>query len=1568
MRKIAKKTLCLILMVCMILPTLPVLPIRAEEVQSVALIEDAKGSDFCNNSYMARKLDELFALLPYSDYPYFTDYGNKSCGNSICSHCSLGSVSRYHPNLKKVGIVDPYASYSCFAFARYAFYYIFGVAGDGLNYYGNPKGNNMQVYNRIGASSGVPSSVVGSYGTYATIQDLKNFFLKARTGDIIQAMSKYNAATQKYSNHSMIFLSCDDNGIYVLQNNAFRTSLDKNGEAYGYNRVLISYVTYERFMSTWGLLVTDFRARQDIYDATLAKGVDICTNHTYTESSMDSCDTCTDRFNHTNDVKGAGVYKTVTVANKFSKPYLASDVIGEFAKGSLVEVVATLKNSLGQTWYLLPDGTYCYGSSLTKQSSDASVNIQWNTMPGGILPYGASYDVSGTVSAASKITSVMGLICKTDGTVLQKATVKPNAKALSLVTSSINANLKFANLSLGKYWFMLLVQTEDGKCAFYAGEFTMAKQAKPTPAAPSAPKLLNKTIDSITIATEAGYEYSLGGTVWVSGGVFTGLEPLTEYVFYRRLKETSSAYASLASAPLKVTTLPLPAATPSAPSVSSVTDTTVTLTHRAGLEYSIDGKTWQTSPVFTGLSPVTTYSFVCRVAETATNGVSEASKPVWVTTAKKGVTDIPNAPVVIDRTATSVTLQAVAGYEYRINGGAWQKGAAFTGLKANTEYSFTCRLAETEDTLAGPESTVTKIKTDKHINTTVAKAPVVSTVTATSITLQAVAGYEYRINGGAWQKGTAFTGLKANTEYSLTCRIAETNDTLAGPESVVAKIKTVKYSNTTVAKAPTASVITANSITLRPVSGYEYRVNGGAWQTSTAFAGLKPNTEYSFTCRIAETNDTVAGPESAVTKIKTIKYSNTNTAKAPAVNAVTATSITLQAVAGYEYRINGGAWQKSATFTGLKANTEYSFTCRIAETNDTVAGPESAVTKIKTVKYSNAVTAKAPAANSITPTSITLVGTSGYEYRVNGGAWQKGATFTGLKPNTEYSFTCRIAETSDTVAGPESAVTKIKTVKYSNTTAVKAPTTSSITPTTIVLKATAGYEYRINGGAWQKSATFTGLKPNTEYSFTCRIAETNDTLAGPESPAAKIKTIKYSNTTVAKAPSIAVIDADRIILTGVSGYEYRINGGAWQKSTTFTGLKPNTAYSFTCRIAETNDTVAGPESAVTKATTIKYGNTTMVKVPTAGNITATEITLHAVSGYEYRINGGAWQKGTKFTGLKPNTEYSFTCRIAETNDTVAGPESAVTKIKTIKYTNTAVAKAPTVSKVNANSITLNTVEGYEYSRDGRNWQTDPIFGGLSANTAYSFYCRIAETETYYASAASAKAVLTTTKLTGKTASAPMIASYTKTTVTLKAIAGMEYRVDGGAWQSSPTFENMTAGKHEFTQRYAETHTTYAGAESIKTVQYTLTQMLTSSSLPVNEDKKVIGALQEGVTLADLIKTLDESRGLSVYRKDKKLTDLSVAAATGDILQIEDESGRVYCTYTVIIRGDVSGDGRVNITDMLLTKAHIMNQVKQEGVYATAADVSGDGKLSILDFLQIKASILGENDFETSPIA
>ena len=49
--------------------------------------------------------------------------------------------------------------------------------------------------------------------------------------------------------------------------------------------------------------------------------------------------------------------------------------------------------------------------------------------------------------------------------------------------------------------------------------------------------------------------------------------------------------------------------------------------------------------------------------------------------------------------------------------------------------------------------------------------------------------------------------------------------------------------------------------------------------------------------------------------------------------------------------------------------------------------------------------------------------------------------------------------------------------------------------------------------------------------------------------------------------------------------------------------------------------------------------------------------------------------------------------------------------------------APTVESVLDRGIILNTVEGYEYSIDGINFQSSPVFAGLKPNTTYHFYQR-----------------------------------------------------------------------------------------------------------------------------------------------------------------------------------------------------------------------------------------------------
>jgi hypothetical protein len=70
-------------------------------------------------------------------------------------------------------------------------------------------------------------------------------------------------------------------------------------------------------------------------------------------------------------------------------------------------------------------------------------------------------------------------------------------------------------------------------------------------------------------------------------------------------------------------------------------------------------------------------------------------------------------------------------------------------------------------------------------------------------------------------------------------------------------------------------------------------------------------------------------------------------------------------------------------------------------------------------------------------------------------------------------------------------------------------------------------------------------------------------------------------------------------------------------------------------------------------------------------------------------------------------------------------------------------------------------------------------------------------------------------------------------------------------------------------------------------------------------------------------------------------------------------GTTMATYTLMITGDVNGDGTISITDMMAVKAHILDKNPLTGINAQAADTSGDDGISITDFVQIKAKILGK---------
>ncbi len=70
---------------------------------------------------------------------------------------------------------------------------------------------------------------------------------------------------------------------------------------------------------------------------------------------------------------------------------------------------------------------------------------------------------------------------------------------------------------------------------------------------------------------------------------------------------------------------------------------------------------------------------------------------------------------------------------------------------------------------------------------------------------------------------------------------------------------------------------------------------------------------------------------------------------------------------------------------------------------------------------------------------------------------------------------------------------------------------------------------------------------------------------------------------------------------------------------------------------------------------------------------------------------------------------------------------------------------------------------------------------------------------------------------------------------------------------------------------------------------------------------------------------------------------------------------VLTTYTVVIKGDVDGDGQIRSIDYSIVKNDILNIRKLSKAYATAGDVDGDGKIRSIDYSLIKNDILNIKD-------
>ena len=142
--------------------------------------------------------------------------------------------------------------------------------------------------------------------------------------------------------------------------------------------------------------------------------------------------------------------------------------------------------------------------------------------------------------------------------------------------------------------------------------------------------------------------------------------------------------------------------------------------------------------------------------------------------------------------------------------------------------------------------------------------------------------------------------------------------------------------------------------------------------------------------------------------------------------------------------------------------------------------------------------------------------------------------------------------------------------------------------------------------------------------------------------------------------------------------------------------------------------------------------------------------------------------------------------------------------------------------------------------------------------------------------------------------------------------------------------------------------TYMGTKDITyTAQFTKTAKSDHGSGDPTEPS---GAFLTGIAPQTSVKTLNDS-GYTVYDGKKEIT--SGYVGTG-MTAVGDSS-----SLTIVVTGDVTGDGRITITDVVKLQNYAAGAGDLNEAALKAADINGDGRVTITDVVQAAQVTVGQ---------
>lgn len=709
-------------------------------------------------------------------------------------------------------------------------------------------------------------------------------------------------------------------------------------------------------------------------------------------------------------------------------------------------------------------------------------------------------------------------------------------------------------------------------------------------AATTNPLLCFGNMTNATITASGGttpYQYKLGNGSFQSSNIFTGLNANT-YVF--TVQDAGGA--------IKTTTLTItqPAQIIISESHTNIVinggNSTVTITAANGANpktYSLDGGSFQSSNVFAGVL-AGTHTVIVRDANACQNSLAfTITQPTTLTL----VATLTTAIACNGGTATA-TASASGGttpYQYQVDVGTLQSSGIFSGLSAAT-HTFTVH-----DGGGGVVSTQLTITQPSQISiaTTFGSAPTTVTVTASG----GSGGLTYSLDGGSFQAGNTFANVAAGNHTVI---VKDSNGCTNSQSFSVGSSLTISLSVGTISCNGGTT-----SATVIPAGGtfpYTFSWSNGQ-QTSTAtalIAGTYTVTVHDNAAHVHDTTFTITQPTAIGIAIVTGTIS---------VNGGTTTAtVTASGGAGsYQYKLDGGSYQGSNSFSGIAAGNH---TITVKDGNNCTQTQNFTLSQPGQLIISISLGAAIACNGS---TQAVTVGATGGTTPYSG---------TGVQNKLAGTYTFTVTDAFGSVADTIVTITQPTALILSVTTGTIVVNGGTTTVTASGSGGTGSLQYKLDGGSFGGSGSFTGVSAGI-HSVTVKDANNCTTVNN-------FSISQPDNLTMTATPGVNPFtcygNTTTVTVVGTGGttpFTYGKNG-TFGGSGSFTNLSAGT-YTFSVRDAfgaqhDTIVTLAQPPLITmlqyTQTVITSFGGIADVTVLNQGG-TPVQDTL-----YRYQIDGGGY--------------------------------------------------------------------------------------------------------------------------------------------------------------------------------------------------------------------------------------------------------------------------------------------------------------------------------------------------------